>query len=203
MTKRRSSGTGGSVDRDAINRVERTLEIQRERFDRIDQKAANILQFVGLVLGGVLTIVTLGPVDISVQTSVGVRATSVIAALSILVTVLLSTATYATTRFQSSVGGDTAELFLEVKFTNQEYNEFILSAYREAIRENASRIQTNVRLLSYTIYALTLSIVSLSLTVLFIVVMLSPFTQAATGGIAFLLYFFFLLYLTQREGRGR
>jgi hypothetical protein len=166
-----------NVRADVIERAQRTLDIQRERFDRIDEKAARVLRFVALLLGAVLAVFSFAPSELLARSAVTSLYPEFVVALvgtvlGLTGAVVFAAVTYLTTRFRSSFGGRAAGLMAETQFQKESYRTYLLSAYGNAITENEPRIDRNARQFVTSLSFLVLGVASLSATALFL----------ATGG---------------------
>lgn len=158
-----------SVRRDGIDRAERTLNVQRERFDRIDEKSSKLLRFVAALSGAIFALLGLG--SGSSETLLGRDITTLLAStklalvvgsVSLLATVFLAAATYVTTRFRSSFRASTTDLIKDRRFEPEAYEKLVLKTYAEAIRENRPIIRWNQRLFAYTLRSLVIGITAIS-----------------------------------------
>lgn len=165
------------VRADAIDRAERTLDVQRERFDRIDEKASRILRVVAVLSGIVFALFGLGPA-VGVQSSQfrpsELAPTTLLlltaSGVSFAATVLLAAATYVTTRFRSSFSATAVTWVKDNRFGTAPYQRGLLDAYEKGIRENRPRIRRNRYQFVATLCALVVSIATLSATAIILLV---------------------------------
>lgn len=185
---------------DAIDRVERTLDLQRKQFDRIDQKASKLLQVTVLLAGTVFALLGLGNQFregavsrlAAESTSVSLKIALVVAGVGFVGTVLLATATIVTTRFGGAVGASSiAERVLDIRVGPEAYYQLLLGTYLTAIEENRRRVDKNNRRFVATLCLLVTSITALTAGAVF--VLLSPVARVrqAILGVAVVIVIFF------------
>lgn len=195
---------------DAIDRAERTLDVQRERFDRVDEKASKMLRFVAVLSGAVFAVLGLGPrvagvgrariVDgASVTTRIALGA----AAVGFVGTVLFAAATYVTTRFGSSFGAGAAEDVREDRFGRRPYQKLVLDAYSGAIRRNRPRLDRNRRQFVVALCSLVVAVSFLTVAAGILIADLSPTGRRAVLAVTVVLTLGFVFWvLSETSTRG-
>lgn len=191
-----------SVKRDAIDRAERTLEVQRERFDRIDEKSSKLLRLVAALAGVVFAL--LGPGPVSAGSLFGrdtetllltTRIALFVGSLSLLATVFLAAATYITTRFRSSFGANTTELIVSTRFEWEAYEKLVLNTYADAIRENRPTIRRNQRLFAYTLRSFVVGVTAIGAATATSLLQPDGRLRGVVVGVTALLLILFMAYL--------
>lgn len=193
---------------DAIDRAERTLDVQRERFDRIDQKASKLLRFVAALTGAVFAVLGLqagtngGAVSVLGATkanplSMSTRIALGISGAALLGTVFFAAGTYVTTRFRSSFTSDAARSVMNRRYERAAYQKLLLGAYTDAIDENRPRVQRNGTQFVVTLCLLVLGVTTLSVAV--VVRILSPLgrAQGLVLGVTLVAYVVFLAWVVE------
>lgn len=161
-----------TVRRDAVERVERTLDVQRERLDSVDRKAAKLLRLVAAATGVVLAVFGAGSIDSGTVSRVSshemLTATVVITALALLATVILASMTYVTTQFGSSFTAETTTLVRRRELTEPAYLKLLLDTYATTVARNRPRIRRNERLFVATLALLVLVVSGVTAGIVFL-----------------------------------
>jgi hypothetical protein len=193
---------------DAVDRAERTLDVQRERFDRIDQKASKLLRFVAALVGAVFAVLGLGigsdKTTVSVlgatpsnPLSTATEIALAVAGVSLVGSVFFAAGTFVTTRFRSSFTSDPARSVRDSRYGREAYHVLLLTAYADAIDENRPRVQTNVWQFVVTLCLVVLGVTSLSVAVS--LRLLAPIgrVRGAVLGVAFVAYVLFVAWVVE------
>ena len=193
-----------SVRSDAIDRAERTLDVQRERFDRIDEKAAKLFRFTAVLSGTLFAVLGFAPGSAS-RVSVlieGASATTVvsltIAGAGFLATVLLAANVYVTTRYRSSFSRGSVSTVMETDMSTSPYQFLVLSSYKKSIGKNRKKISRNNRQFVTTLCLLVASVLSLAVAGVSTVLGPSPEVQRAIFGVVAVVYVVFLISVIER-----
>lgn len=160
-------GTGGSRgDRDpsgrAVEETRRTIDYQHRTLADIDSKASRLPQINLLVVGLVLTILSVSADSPSLppeSVANGYTATGVIL---LLVSTVLAGITYTATKLRIGVDADTVRQMLSGELSEGQIDRGLAKSYARWIEENDSASRTNARLISATIATGTHAIVVLA-----------------------------------------
>lgn len=198
-----------SMRRDAIDRAERTLDVQRERFDRIDEKSSKILRFTAVLSGTLFAVLGLTPASQLERSGLlnsvsGVTAVALAAAgVGFVGTVLFAAVTYVTTRFGSSFSRGALSQVNSGKIDETQYQKLLIGAYQEAIQKNRPRIARNNRQFVVTLCLLVCSITSLAVAGVTASLSLKQTTRQAVFGVAVVSYLGFLIFTVHLTTGGR
>lgn len=155
---------------DAIDRYERMIDVQIDVLDGINDRAKHLARLVGVLLGIVLTALSLLPEF----ESVGVRGTSTMAALAVAVGGLLSSlvfaaVTYLGSNFEYGASPVVARYFAATDLSGDEYASVMLNAYAEVIPRNERVVAANARRFRNGLASLFVGLSALSVAVLLVV----------------------------------
>jgi len=161
-----------SPRQDAMDRFERMVDVQVRTLDGIDTKAAELMRLLAVLLGVVLTGISL----LSEFENVTVTVDSVPLVVSVAVGVggLLSSLgfaiiTYLSSRFGYGVGPGVAEYVANNDVGREEYAGIMLRGYADIISENREVVRANSRRFRTSLTALLIALASLALSVLYVV----------------------------------
>lgn len=185
------------VRKDSVDRVERTLDIRRERFDRIDQKASNILQFAVVLSGTIFAIFGLGPGETMLgrpeRLPLGAEIALAAAGVGFLGTVLLAATTIITTRIQVGFSLGALQEVIDRRLEPELYYGLLLGAYRNALRQNRRRVRKNNLQFVATLYSVVLFVMGLSVAAGILVTQSTPRARAGILAVSTLLFVAFVV----------
>lgn len=162
---------GGKARADAVDRLERVIDTQIATVDDLDQKAAYVTRFVGVVLGLVLTAVSLvsrfgegDPVtSLPVVVAVAAGVVGLVAAIAGAIV------TYLSSEVVVGLHPHAARSIADGEYSYDEYNALLLRAYADAIERNRRVLSANARRFRSTLVALLAGITYLSIAVVLFV----------------------------------
>ena len=154
----RSDDADGAASRaDAVDRLERVIDTQIDTVDDFDQKAAYVTRFVGVVLGLVLTAVSLAS-----RFGGGDPATQLPAVAAVAGAIV----TYLSSRVVVGLHPHAARAIADGEYGGDEYNTLLLRAYADAVERNRQVLSANARRFRWTLVALLVGIAYLAMAAL-------------------------------------
>lgn len=168
---------------EAVERFERMIDIQIETLNGIDDKAEYLTRFVGVLLGIVLTGLSLVPKFDGVSPTVEsfpMLASVFGSVLAFLSTLGFSIITYLGSKFRYGVSASIAEYFADADITEEEYTELLLRGYADTIPKNERVVRVNSRRFRNALASLLVGLGCLSLATFFLVVELPVFWEYVT-----------------------
>lgn len=163
--------SGGRSRADAVNRLERVIDTQIDTVDDLDQKAAYVTRFVGVVLGLVLTAVSLafrlgdGALTTSVPAILAVAA----GVVGLVAAIAGAIVTYLSSKVVVGLHPRAAKTIADGEYGYGEYNALLLRSYADAVERNRQVLAANARRFRSTLVALLAGITYLSIAVLLFV----------------------------------
>ena len=149
----RSDDADGAASRaDAVDRLERVIDTQIDTVDDFDQKVAYVTRFVGVVLGLVLTAVSLAS-----RFGGGDPATQLPAVAAVAGAIV----TYLSSRVVVGLHPRAARAIAD-----DEYNTLLLRAYADAVERNRQVLRANAGRFRRTLVALLVGIAYLAMAAL-------------------------------------
>lgn len=150
---------------DTANRFEREIDLQDQAIEAVDNKAEHVTRLVGIVLGVVLTALSLGirfeggPPDVSlpVELSFG------LGLLGMFGSITFAIITYLSSKLKMGLHPATAETINHQDLDPEEYAELLMNAYAFALEWNKEVIDTNYRRFRRTLTALFIGLSYLGL----------------------------------------
>lgn len=163
---------------EAVERFERMIDVQIETLHGIDDKAEYLTRFVGVLLGVVLTGLSLIPkfdgVSLTVE-SFPMLVSGFGSVLALLCTLGFSIVTYLGSEFKYGVRSDVAEYFADTDVTEDEYAELLLRGYADTIPKNETVVRVNSRRFRNALASLLAGLGYLSLATFFLVIELPTY----------------------------
>lgn len=133
---------------DALDRFERVIDVQIATLRTIDEKAATVMQLVGVLLGVILTGVTLVwrtvGFDLGTQ-PVGSLVAFVLGVSLLLLALFVGIGSYLANRYYYGLHRNVHMLLREYRTTSPQYVELIQGSYSIAIDRNKRIVRSNVR----------------------------------------------------------
>lgn len=168
-----SEGSDDTVDGeqarvDAVDRVERVIDAQLTAINELDQKAEHVTRLVGILLGLVLTAVSLAPrlggrdIATTLPTVIAVS----VGVIGLVAAVAGAIITYLSSKTVVGMHPRAAREIADTDFEYDEYNALMLRAYADAVEQNKQVLFVNALRFRYTLVALLGGIAYLSLAVL-------------------------------------
>jgi hypothetical protein len=166
------SGDEWSPKQDAIDRFERMVDVQVQTLNEIDTKAAELMRLLAVLLGVVLTGLSLIPEFKTLALEVDSVPLVVAAAIGVgglLSSLGFAIITYLSSRFGYGVSPGVAEYVANNDVPGDEYAGIMLRGYADIIPENREVVQANSRRFRNALTALLVALASLVLAVLYVV----------------------------------
>lgn len=186
----------------AVKRFERMIDVQIETLNGIDDKAEYLTRFVGVLLGVVLTGLSLIPkfdgVSLTVE-SFPMLVSVFGSVLAFLCTLGFSIVTYLGSKFKYGVSPGVAEYFADTDVTEEEYAKLMLRGYADTIPKNEEVVRVNSRRFRNALASLLAGLGCLSLATFFLVVELPVFGKYAALIVAILVLGRILQYVLSEE----
>lgn len=161
-----------SPKQDAIDRFERMVDVQVQTLNDIDTKAAELMRLLAVLLGVVLTGVSLIPefkaLTLTVD-SAPLVVSAVVGVGGLLLSLGFAIITYLSSRFDYGVSPGVAEYVANNEVTGEEYAGIMLRGYADIIPDNRDVVRANSRRFRNALTALLVALASLALAVLYIV----------------------------------
>ncbi|WP_049900137.1 hypothetical protein [Halococcus agarilyticus] len=156
---------GAASRADAVDRLERVIDTQIDAVDDFDQKAAYVTRFVGVVLGLVLTAVSL--VSRFGGGDPATRLPAVVAVAGGVVGLVAAVAgaivTYLSSTVVVGLHPHAARTIADGEYGDDEYNTLLLRAYADAVERNREVLRANARRFRQTLVALLAGITYLAM----------------------------------------
>lgn len=152
---------------DAADRLERSLDVQIDQLSDIDTKAEHVTRLVGVLLGAILTLLSLAARLSRVE--LGHPSHAVILAFAIGVASLLASMgaailTYLSSKYKIGLHESAGRLLSRSDYETDmdQHVRRVLGAYAHNIQQNRQVIQTNAQRFRYTLLYLLIGIVYLA-----------------------------------------
>lgn len=153
------------------------LDIQVSTLDGIDDKAARLISFVGVLLGVIATAARIVPRMANGGSnfidggSIAGAIALLIGVFGLLLSLVYATIAYLSTEFDYGLDANIADaLAREDEVREQTYRTVVLRAYADSIRENKPVIDTNARRFRYALAALVGALFALMFSVAYYLV---------------------------------
>lgn len=177
----------------AVDRFERMIDVQIETLNSIDDKAEYLTRFVAILLGVVLTGLSLVPKfdGVTLTTNSFPMLVSVfVGVIALLSTLGFSIITYLSSKFKYGVSPSVAKYFADTDITEEEYTELLLRGYADILSQNRDVVRVNSRRFRNALASLLAGLGCFSQATFFLVVKIPVFTKylALFGGFAVLGY---------------
>lgn len=131
---------------DLLERYEQMIQTQVDTLNGIDDKAAFIGRFVGLlaslVLSATSVVVGTQQVELSLETG-GVFSMLGLAVLAFFVSLVYAIITYLSSRFEYGPAANLGSFMADYHVKEQDYQDMMLRGYSEAIQANRRVVATN------------------------------------------------------------
>lgn len=157
-----------AVQEDAVDRFERMLDLQSDLLSELDTKAEHVTRLVGVILGVILT-----AFSVAFRTGEGVVEPTVPTALTfgigtagLVLTLVLGTITYLSSRLKLGLHPDTSYALQGGNLPPEAYPRLVLNSYASAIEENRDVLQVNANRLRMTLTTLMGGVAFLAIAVL-------------------------------------
>ncbi|MCU4973958.1 hypothetical protein OB955_14585 [Halobacteria archaeon AArc-m2/3/4] len=151
---------------DLIDRYERMVQTQVETLNGIDDKAATTMRVVALLLGVLLTVLTLildvDGITLSRESGLAILWLA-IGLCSLLFSLGFSVYTYLSSRFLHGPSEDLGRVLAEHHVEVEDYRSHLLRGYATAIEQNRHVVRTNSRRFRNCLLALMYGILGVSL----------------------------------------
>lgn len=160
---------GGEEARaDAVERFERVIDAQLTAINELDQKAEHVTRFVGILLGLVLTAVSLTPRlgGIDVLTTLPAIIAVSAGVVGLVVAITGAIITYLSSKIIVGMHPHSARTITNTDYDYDEYNTLVLRAYADAIEQNRHVLSVNALRFRRTLVALFGGIAYLSMSAL-------------------------------------
>ncbi|ELY97108.1 hypothetical protein [Natrialba asiatica] len=188
--------------RDAINRYERTLDHQVALLDGIDEKAQKIVQYTGVVIGLVLTVVSLIPRvegitfgDIPYSSQI----TFALGIFALLGAIAFGMITYLSSVIEYGLGGEFGHSVASGTVESPFYEEVVLNSYATAVESNREVININAVRFRRTLEFLITGIALLVLSGLYFLFQVPLWHEIGVGALYSLLLGQLLVYIHREE----
>ena len=177
MADRSDDADGAASRADAVDRLERVIDTQIDTVDDFDQKAAYVTRFVGVVLGLVLTAVSLASRFGGGDPATQLPAVAAVAGgvVGLVAAVAGAIVTYLSSRVVVGLHPHAARAIAGGEYGDDEYNTLLLRAYADAVERNRRVLRTNAGRFRRTLVALLVGIAYLAMAALL-------FVLAPSGG---------------------
>lgn len=133
------------VNLDAVGRLERVLDHQVNHLETIDNKAEHIMRIIVLLLGLLITAVSIIvrvndglpaiPYPVEVSFAIGFLATAVTLAAAVV--------TYISSRMRFGLHYDVADTLQNADLPIEQYSQLVLNAYSSALEDNKTVVDRN------------------------------------------------------------
>lgn len=178
---------------EAVERFERMVDVQIETLNGIDDKAEYLTRFVGILLGVVLTGLSLIPKFDGVSLTAGslpMLVSVFVGVVALLSTLGFAIITYLSSRFKYGISPSVANYFAEVDVTEEEYTELLLRGYADIIPRNQRVVRVNSRRFRNALASLLAGLGCLSQATFFLVVEMAIYAKyiVLTSGFVVLSY---------------
>lgn len=187
---------------EAVERFERMIDVQIETLNGIDDKAEYLTRFVGVLIGVVLTGLSLIPEfdGVALDTdSLPMLVSIFVGIVALLSTLGFSIITYLSSKFEYGVSASVAEHFASSDLTEDEYAELMLRGYADIIPKNREVVRVNSRRFRNALTSLLVGLGCLSQATLFVVVDLPIRVRYAILVSGFLVLGYVLRYILGEE----
>lgn len=180
------SRSGSEAKIDTIDRFERSLDIQISTIESVDEKAATLIRFIGILLGVVIAGLRLiwddlPPVTWDAGAWLLPLAVGIVALFTSLAFAIM---TYLSSNYIYGMRADVAEYFADRNDVEvDEYAEIVLHGYTEIIESNEPIVQSNGRRLKKSLVSLLLGLIALTVSGVFV-------TLELDGAAEYILLFF-------------
>lgn len=157
----------------AVERFEKMVNVQIETLNGIDEKAEYLTRFVGILLGVVLTGLSLIPKFDGVTltaNSLPMLISIFVGIFALLATLGFSIITYLSSKFEYGISSDVAEYFADTDVTEDEYAELLPRGYADIIPKNREVVRVNSRRFRNALASLLAGLGCLSQAAFFLVV---------------------------------
>ncbi|WP_058997703.1 hypothetical protein [Haloarcula sp. CBA1127] len=167
-----SSGDSGSKDpeehdieslRLSQEEARAVLDHQIESFRRIDDKAAKTFRLNGLLLGLILTAVSLLARSQSLNLNVFINNWTLAGIVLLLISFILAIITYTVTDVNTGLNGNDINRLIDRKYPEKDWLILLLRSEAAWMRENEDRQDTNATLLSASHLCLIFGVVFLAI----------------------------------------
>ena len=177
MADRSDDADGAASRADAVDRLERVIDTQIDTVDDFDQKAAYVTRFVGVVLGLVLTAVSLASRFGGGDPATQLPAVAAVAGgvVGLVAAVAGAIVTYLSSRVVVGLHPHAARAIADGEYGDDEYNTLLLRAYADAVERNRRVLRVNAGRFRRTLVALLVGIAYLAMAALL-------FVLAPSGG---------------------
>ncbi|PSQ64850.1 MAG: hypothetical protein BRD24_09145 [Halobacteriales archaeon SW_9_67_24] len=168
MADRSDADDGAASRADAVDRLERVIDTQIDTVDDFDQKAAYVTRFVGVVLGLVLTAVSLASRFGGGDPATQLPAVAAVAGgvVRLVAAVAGAIVTYLSSRVVVGLHPHAARAIADGEYGGDEYNTLLLRAYADAVERNRQVLSANARRFRWTLVALLVGIAYLAMAAL-------------------------------------
>lgn len=168
MADRSDADDGAASRADAVDRLERVIDTQIDTVDDFDQKAAYVTRFVGVVLGLVLTAVSLASRFGGGDPATQLPAVAAVAGgvVGLVAAVAGAIVTYLSSRVVVGLHPHAARAIADGEYGGDEYNTLLLRAYADAVERNRQVLSANARRFRWTLVALLVGIAYLAMAAL-------------------------------------
>lgn len=159
-----TDGSGGGRDpaERAIEETRRTIDYQYRTLADVDSKASRLLQINLVVVGLVLTGLSVSVGSPSLSSGPLVNSYTATGVTLLLVSTVLAGVTYTATKLRIGVDADTVRQMLSGELSDGQIDRGLAKSYARWIEENERSGRTNARLISATIATGTYAIVVLA-----------------------------------------
>lgn len=175
---------------DLIDRFERNIDMQATLLGEIDDKAGYVSRLVALVLGVVVSALSIGirlggPLNADFPTLVAFG----LGTAGLIVSMSGAIITYLSSKIKLGVHPDSAKILQKPSIGKSTYSRLVVNSYAGTLEENRKVIDVNAKRLRYTLASLVAAISYLTLAVLQYIAIATGRGKWATVGIGSLAIF--------------
>ena len=168
MADRSDDADGAASRADAVDRLERVIDTQIDTVDDFDQKAAYVTRFVGVVLGLVLTAVSLASRFGGGDPATQLPAVAAVAGgvVGLVAAVAGAIVTYLSSRVVVGLHPHAARAIAGGEYGDDEYDTLLLRACADAVERNRQVLRANAGRFRRTLVALLVGVAYLAMAAL-------------------------------------
>ena len=165
-------GPGVRARIDGMDRLEREIDHQVALLDAIDTKAEHVTRLVILLVGVILTAISIGirMTGGPPAASVPVRIAFAAGMAGLVATMVTAIVTYLSSRMRLGLHPSTADTFESVDMPMDQYAMLVINAYASVIEDNKAVLDTNSFRFRITLVCLVVAVSYVATAILFYVV---------------------------------